>query len=131
MLRPDEVLDAMADVIEERGHTKFDLEDGEGRVCLFGAYNLAVHGAAHPALHSYDGPGAFGTWTTRAHQVILDPLVCEANVKNTTVAPMQPSSPMWKESALIRWNNAPETEQDDVVNACRWAAKRLRDQDES
>lgn len=46
MTKEQQLLAKAADILEERGHTKYILEDHSGGVCAIGALNIAHHGCS-------------------------------------------------------------------------------------
>lgn len=113
------LLDRTADMIEERGHVKYRLEDDSGAVCLFGAMNVVQTGSATGFLSTDE---------------VLDPWnVAKENVRNrasdalSAYLDLPVEFDRWYISArLVNWNNADERTPTEVIDACRHTAKVLR-----
>lgn len=92
-----------ADIMESRGQAKYTVMDDIGRVCLFGAINMAHHGDPDYA----DDAGAFGYEPhMRALQIVTGVRAVGRSIPNS----------------LADWNNRVAT-QEQVVAALRAAAE--------
>lgn len=93
-----------AEIIEERGHCKAMLEDELGRVCLVGAIHCA----------GLEGPE--GSWERvwTALSVITRGIVGEDIDSSRLIDPSR--------VRLVRWNNAPERTQQQVIDRLREVA---------
>lgn len=91
-----ETLNKAADVIEERGHTKYALQDSQGRVCLYGAINLALSGSAT----------SFSVKVSNTQHQFASRLGFQSA------------------SSAIDWNNRNWRTQEEVINRLREAARK-------
>lgn len=97
-MEPHELAAKAADYIEEHGHTKYTLEDWDGRVCISGALILA-------------GGGSIGPRST-----VVPPSWSEVM---KLVGRHVGLSAAW---TVVGWNNAPERTQEEVVAVLREVA---------
>lgn len=88
-----------ADILERRGHCKAILEDGNGRVCAFGALNLADHGASDHGKNNMGYP-----------EVLRTAVLVQAHIGDYS-------------HCLAEWNNQPERTKQEVIDAFRSFAR--------
>lgn len=117
-LTPAQVLDRMADELESRGHVKFQLIDRDGRMCVRGAYNYVLTGdaTAWSDGHPLELPVADAL-----------ELVLGDRLDGHRVDSVYDSASVRRWRPIVSWNNSDEATGDDVIQACRAAARRARD----
>lgn len=120
-----ELLDRTADLIEERGHAKYLLEDHEGHVCLLGGMNLALVGRATGYCQDASEKGQTAV---AAQLALFDYLGLEMPKPNCGCgSPSCNYTPeLGRRMAVVNWNNEDEREPSEVIDACRHTAKVLR-----
>jgi len=99
-----------ASLLRERGHCKNALEDDDGRLCMIGAWNLAVLG------HSKSTPSRHG-----CADVIMD-------IVGEQFPDRVPNYILW---SWATFNNHDDTTADDVIMVLEKAAARLEENDEN
>lgn len=121
-LEAADLLDRTADEIERRGHAKHLLEDEDGAVCLMGGLNVAEFGEAvdHDFVRKPDRQERVGDARRGAHRALFHYLGLRENAASVFSVEQR------RTSALVNWNNDPEREPFEVVDACRHTAKVLR-----
>lgn len=94
------LLDA-ADLIEERGHAKFTIEDAEGRMCVWGAIMASMKVSAF-------SPASYEPMYRLRDFLVTSGQMDAGNGRS------------W--DGPVPWNNAPERTQEEVIAALRGAA---------
>ena len=104
-----QILDKAADLLAKRGHCKHQYEETDGRLCLFGALNIAAdcgpNGRTPKLLGALDD-------ATQARSAIEKWIA-----RNERPRPV---------GALAGWNDAPERTKEQIIAAFRECAAELR-----
>jgi hypothetical protein len=102
-----------ADILGEKGHCKYLLEDPEGRLCLWGALWTAATGKCDPFGVDIDDPVR---WTLSEIGRQIGNLLFEQNAGD-------PFTEYGKRS--VEWNDNPATTMEDVVLILKKAGKEM------
>ncbi len=115
-----DLLDAAAEVVEERGWCRYTLESSDGRVCARGAMFVALTGRAEwGSITRYSAVPTFAEVTK---------MRAEAAVLRAVGHVLDPKA-RWKHDLAV-WNNEVASSADEVVDALRAAAKNLREKEQ-
>ena len=97
-----DILNKAADLIEEKGHCKERFKDDDGKMCMMGAVTEAF--ISQPFSWNQEDELASTLWEAVYDEIGHDNLVST-------------------------WNDDPERQPYEVINALRFAAKRIEDTD--
>lgn len=110
-----ELFERAADIIRERGHTKYALEEESGGpVCLWGALNIADHGHAN-----YLDRDIWFFSETEVEKTLF-PIVAEQFPDRVGTE--------YRECATIDFNNDPDTTPEEVIAVLEKAAVRASEE---
>lgn len=111
-----DILLKAADLLEQRGHTKWTRLDDVGRMCFLGAVEIAQ---GHE--HGYALGGHDGEITHEASRVVAQALGLKLRMDD----PRKLDGEHDYRGAVVDWNNATERTGQEVIDAMRLTASKL------